>query len=123
MADESSLPTRVLSGALLGALVTGGFSAADATPTQRVALPAGIGLLLALLLPEERDLGVGVVLGAVATSSVLSSVNGQPALEFLPEGLRPGGGEDRSYGQTGERERARRRREELNARANRLLAS
>ena len=117
MADESSLPARVLSGALLGAIVTGGFSATDATPPQRVALPAGIGILLALLLPEERDLGVGVVLGAVTSSTVISAANGRPALEFLPEGLRPG--EQRREDR--ERDRARRRREELLSRSDRLL--
>lgn len=117
MADESSLSARVLSGALLGAIVTGGFSATDATPTQRVALPAGIGILLALLLPEERDIGVGVVLGAVTSSTVISAANGRPALEFLPEGLRPG----EQRGPDRERERARRRREDVIARADRLM--
>ena len=90
MAQESSFTRRVLSGAAMGAVATAGLSRIDASPGQRVAIPAAFGAFLVLALPDERDIGISIMLGAASASGAMSISAGQSGWEFLPEDLRPG---------------------------------
>ena len=124
MAEETSTTRRVVTGAVVGAAITGSLSSFGATPQQRVALPAGLGLLMAVVLNDERSLGIGVMLGAATTGGLLSRSEGAPALEYLPENLRPGNIAETVRRTSEERRRSRdaARRGQLVAKADRLLA-
>jgi len=89
MAEESSFTRRALTGIAMGAAATAGMSRIDATPGQRVAVPAAFGAFLILLLPDEADVGASIILGAAAASGALSSAVGESPWAFLPEDLRP----------------------------------
>lgn len=116
---ESSFTRRSLSGIAMGAAATAGLSRIDASPGQRVAIPALFGAFIVLALPDERDIGVSVVLGAMGASGALSASQGQSPWEFLPEDMRPG-----SVAETIRSRRQQRssdRRAALMARADKLL--
>lgn len=116
-AEGDSAVRRALTGLAIGGVAAVGLSQATATPGQRVAIPAAFGAFLAIILADERDLGVAIVGGAIGASALLSSAEGRPPLEFLPEDLRPGNVRDAFSG----RGAARRRRAEMLGRADRLL--
>ena len=60
---------RSVTGAMLGAAVSASYAGIGASAQERVGVPVAIGLLVALALDEERDVGLGIVVGSVATSS------------------------------------------------------
>lgn len=117
MSEESSFARRALAGMAVGGTATLGLSLIDASPAQRVGIPAAFGAFIAIALPDERDLGVAIALGAAGASGVVSAHEGRPALEFLPENLRPGNVRE-TFSQRGS---DRRRRAAMLARADRLL--
>lgn len=119
MSEDSSFARRALAGMTLGGTATLGLSRIDASPAQRVGIPAAFGAFIAIALPDERDLGVAIALGAVGASSVLSAHAGRPALEFLPEDLQPGNVREAFS----ERGQTRRRRAAMLSRADRLLGT
>lgn len=84
----SSTLKRSATGVMLGAAVSASYAGIGASPQERVGVPVAIGLLVALALDEERDVGLGIVVGSIATSALISKAQGRPALEYLPDSLR-----------------------------------
>lgn len=80
--------SRFTSGMALGGLIAGGYSAVGADPKQRVGVPTLLGVALAILLPNEREIGAGVIVGAVGISVGVSKLQRKPALEFVPGDIR-----------------------------------
>lgn len=86
---ESSFTRRALTGLAMGAAATAGMSRIEASPGQRVAIPSIFGAFLLVALPDERDIGLAIMLGSAAASGALSASEGKTPWEFLPEDLRP----------------------------------
>ena len=80
--------SRLTSGLILGGGIAGGYSAVGASPKTRVIVPSALAIALAIVLPTERDLAAGVLLGALGVSAGVSRAQGKPVLEFLPSEVR-----------------------------------
>ena len=80
--------SRLVSGVALGGGISMGYAAVGGTAQQRVGVPTGLGLALMVLLPAERDLGLGVILGSLGVSVAVSKAQGRSAIEFLPASVR-----------------------------------
>lgn len=80
--------SRFTSGLILGGGISGGYSAVGASPKTRVAIPTALAVALAIVLPSERDLAAGVLLGALGVSAGVSKAQNRPMLEFLPSDVR-----------------------------------
>lgn len=82
------MASRFTSGLVLGAGISGGYASIGGTLGQRAGIPVGLGVVLAILLPQERDLAAGVVLGGLGVTAAVSRYQGRPALEFVPPSIR-----------------------------------